>query len=372
MFFQSNLVVLGVKAFVKAAYIEFGEARASLGDHPYGDFIVRLVLHHLVVQDELVLVFQNADLDAKLHRNTRLAFADPLGVGLEDGEDFLSVRDDFTLDHATLDLIDLTHCVGDEAFNLDFLGQLKGGLRSLLGEGGQCLSDFVEVGLGYLQIRLVRFNNEGLVLFDLFRGLGLAAFFVLRVPHGLFDLAHVVGRLPPVAHAPFFTPVRGQSDGFAHGIEQQIDVGGVVDVGLNNKGVAAPTQGFVALFFYQYMACCNNELIDFIKKLWGEQTDVVFERLEVVGHIIERAMSKHFTQSVVVVDEFVQTVVVAVQVQANDTADQDVPQSHAGATVGLADLGRYLGIEQPEDQSAQLYVGVDELQSTQNFGDVVA
>ena len=37
--------------------------------------MVQKSLHHLVVQDELVLVVQNAHLDAKLHGNACLAFA---------------------------------------------------------------------------------------------------------------------------------------------------------------------------------------------------------------------------------------------------------------------------------------------------------
>ena len=73
-----------------------------------------------------------------------------------------------------------------------------------------------------------------------------------------------------------------------------------------------------------------------------------------------------------VVDEFVQAVIVAVQVQADDAADQYVPQGHAGAASGLADLRVNFGTEQFEDRSAQGKMGVDELQAAQDFGDVVA
>jgi hypothetical protein len=81
-----------------------------------------------------VLVFQNAHLDAELHGNSRLAFADPLGVGLEDGEDFLCV--DFTANHATLNLIDLAPWAMKRSFVI-----------RLPNDGGQCLADFVEVAL---------------------------------------------------------------------------------------------------------------------------------------------------------------------------------------------------------------------------------
>lgn len=80
-------------------------------------------------------------------------------MGLEDGEDFLCVRDDFTANHATLNLIDLALCVGHEAFDLQFCDQIKGITQSLRGDGGQCLADFVEVALSHIQIRLVGLDD---------------------------------------------------------------------------------------------------------------------------------------------------------------------------------------------------------------------
>ena len=67
---------------------------------------------------------------------------------------------------------------------------------------------------------------------------------VLRAGHGLLDLAQVVGPLMPVTQAQLLTPLRAQGDAFAHVIKQQVDVGGEVHMGLNDKRVAAPTQGF--------------------------------------------------------------------------------------------------------------------------------
>jgi hypothetical protein len=40
----------------------------------------------LVVKDELALVFHDADPEPKFNRHTRLAFADPSGMRLEDGK----------------------------------------------------------------------------------------------------------------------------------------------------------------------------------------------------------------------------------------------------------------------------------------------
>ena len=54
--------------------------------------------------------------------------------------------------------------------------------------------------------------------------------------------------LTPGTHATLVAPLRGEGDDFAHGIEQQIDVGGIVHIGFNDKGVAPPTQGLSVLF----------------------------------------------------------------------------------------------------------------------------
>jgi len=116
---------------------------------------------------------------------------------------------------------------------------------------------------------------------------------------------------------------------------------------------------------------CHNELVDLIEQLGREQTNVVFEALQAVQVFIKGAVAEHFTQGVVLVDEFEQTVVVAIEVQANDTANQDAPQGHAGAPGGFVDAGRYVFFQQGKDVVAQGLGGVDVLQATQNFGDVV-
>ena len=77
-----------MKAFIEAAGIEHGKAFFSLRDHGYRNLIIGLSCHHVMVQDELMLVFQDAHFDAQLNRHTCFAFADPLGVGFKNGEYF--------------------------------------------------------------------------------------------------------------------------------------------------------------------------------------------------------------------------------------------------------------------------------------------
>jgi hypothetical protein len=51
--------------------------------------VIGLLLHHLVMQYELVLVLEDADLDAQFHRDARFSLADPLGVRLKNREHLL-------------------------------------------------------------------------------------------------------------------------------------------------------------------------------------------------------------------------------------------------------------------------------------------
>jgi hypothetical protein len=66
--------------------LEYGKAFFSFRDHSYRNLIISLSFHHMMVQDELMLVFQNAHFDAQLNRHTCFAFADPLGMWFKNGE----------------------------------------------------------------------------------------------------------------------------------------------------------------------------------------------------------------------------------------------------------------------------------------------
>ena len=58
--------------------------------------------------------------------------------------------------------------------------------------------------------------------------------------------------------------------------------------------------------------------------------------------------------------------------EANHTADQNLPERHAGASDELADLRCDPTFQQLEDRVAQRNHHVDELQASQDPGDVIA
>ncbi len=85
-----------MKAFVKAAGIHGGKVFSGFGDHAYCNTIIGLFCHAVMMQDEWVLTFQNADFDTQLNRHNG-----------------------FALDDSAFDLADLTLCVLDVAFDFN-------------------------------------------------------------------------------------------------------------------------------------------------------------------------------------------------------------------------------------------------------------
>ena len=116
----------------------------------------------------------------------------------------------------------------------------------------------------------------------------------------------------------------------------------------------------------------DDDLVDLVQQFGGKQHDVVFERLKRVRLFVTLAMTEHLAKGAVLIDEFLQAVVVDIQIEPDDTADQNRPEGHAGTTVVFVDLGCDLAGQQCKHGGAQRGVGVEVLQTAQNLRDVVA
>ena len=123
--FELDLIVFGMEAFVHADAAKRSKALLCFFHDRHCDHVVGDVLHHLVMQDESVLILDHANAQAKFDGHTRLSFGDPFRVGLEQREDLLSVRNALTLQHASLNLLELPRCVHHELvkFSEEDLGQ---------------------------------------------------------------------------------------------------------------------------------------------------------------------------------------------------------------------------------------------------------
>ncbi len=102
--FLINAPFISVGALVPTHDRKPGEAFFGFFDDFHGHLLIGLPAHHLMVKDELMLILDDVDPESEFHRHYRLALADPLGVGLEDGEDFFMMRDGFVEVHPADDL----------------------------------------------------------------------------------------------------------------------------------------------------------------------------------------------------------------------------------------------------------------------------
>jgi len=85
--------------------------------HRHRHGFVAFAWHDPMMQDETILIFQDAHIQAQFHRHAGFPFADPLGVFLEQGEDLLLMRNRLPLEHPSVDLIDLSMGMLDKAFH---------------------------------------------------------------------------------------------------------------------------------------------------------------------------------------------------------------------------------------------------------------
>ena len=94
------------------------------------------------------------------------------------------------------------------------------------------------------------------------------------------------------------------------------------------------------------MAPIGRDLsVDLVEQFQGEQFNVVLQCLVGIVRRVEGTVAEHFAQGVVMIDKFVQSVIVDVQVQADDATDKDRLQAHARPAITLIHRWRNLCFE---------------------------
>ena len=94
-FFEITLILSAVGTLVPADDRKIGESFFGSFNYFHSHLVFGLPAHHLMVEDETVMVFEDVDPESKFHWYSRLALADLHGVGLKDGEGFFMMRDGF-------------------------------------------------------------------------------------------------------------------------------------------------------------------------------------------------------------------------------------------------------------------------------------
>jgi len=81
--------------------------------------------------------------------------------------------------------------------------------------------------------------------------------------------------LTPGRQTLFATKVCTGLNGLVQSVEQQVDVGRVVDIGLDNEGITASVQRRRRAFFEQLVTGPDYLLVDAIEPLGGEEAQIV-------------------------------------------------------------------------------------------------
>lgn len=105
----------------------------------------------------------------------------------------------------------------------------------------------------------------------------------------------------------------------------------------------------------------SNDGVDLSEVIFGEQGEVFFERGEgkLEGHV-EGGLAEKLTDEGVEIGGVMEAVVVAIEGEADDSEDEDLPKVHAGATGG-GFTGGLDGLEDLEDFPVYLGGGEDPL-----------
>ena len=193
-----------------------------------------------------MLIFADRHPQPQFDRHPGLAFADPFSVRLEDGEDLFAMGDTLAFQEAAADVIDLARAVGQIGVQWSQLDVGPMGLEREL-EAGQ--AGALQERFGEYQIVATGLRDLGLTGLPLGLVLSGRALELLDPPIRLVQAAQIVSALAPVTEGGLFAQVSTGLDRLAHGIGQQIEVGGKVYVSLHHEGVNAHREGVVQAFF---------------------------------------------------------------------------------------------------------------------------
>ena len=142
--------------------------------------------------------------------------------------------DRLALEHAAADLVDLAFGVGHVIIKLlqQDRQDAAADLQARSGVAGP-----LQIPLGLLQVVSVRLFDLAAFRLTLVLVLGGGMAQPLDLAIGFLELSNVVGALAPLGQAIGLRQIRTGLDALADRIQQQVGVGGKMDVGLHHEGV---------------------------------------------------------------------------------------------------------------------------------------
>ncbi len=330
-------------------------------------------VEHGVVLHEFMLVGGDEETVAEFDVGAGFAFLNPLGVGLEEGINFFGGGDRLATEEAALHEVEVFEEHGVKILERFPLGQTHG----LVAEGEQAHADFGREFVAGGEI----LAHGGVEAGGFGGGRAAAAVDGLaRAALEGFEPAAPVLRFAPAGEreagggVEFFNPVHA----LAAGVPEEVQVGGEMDVGLEDVGVDLEFKGRgggAFVFFKDDAAGGGDAGVDLAEGGLVEEGDIITERLmreaAVVGAEWRGGHAEKLADEGVMIGEIFETIVVGIETVADDAEDEDLPEIEAGAAGGFF-AGEDFGFEEREDFGLQRRVRPDPLQAGEDRGQLVA
>ena len=133
------------------------------------------------------------------------------------------------------------------------------------------------------------------------------------LPVQALELALMVAVLPPALLLVGLCQTGADGNQLANGIQQQVQVCRIVDIGLDNERVTPANNRFIG-WFDLTMSGLDHNLIDTVEYVRSEQPKVIPQRLErVPWTLLPLAMTKEQTKRLMFVRQVTNPVVVGVE-----------------------------------------------------------
>ncbi len=161
-----------------------------------------------------------------------------------------------------------------------------------------------------------------------------------------------------------------QPEHLPQAVADQGAFGGIVDVGLNDKGVGPHGLG---RFGNELMAFGDDQLVDLLDGFRADQRDVVADASPVESGLLVPVADAHDPpQSPMLFGQILELVVIEVAAEADGGQHEDLPVVHSLAAPLAAGVAVDIPGDHPENTIAQLGLAVDVLQGLKNGDDFVA
>ena len=314
---------------------------------------------YMMVRDEACSILKDQHQPSKLYRLGRLAALIQLRVRLEDAEQLLVVGNRLALEHPP------PRQVADVSRSLEVGFQVlvqRQGLRTAVpavfsrrfaerfGPRQNLVRQLQQFAVGLLHPPLI--------------ATALARGDALDRSHQLSHLAVQVLVLPPADQAEQPGQRRGQAEHLPQAVRDQAAVRGIMDVGLDHKGIA--THRLRGLRF-QAVPLPDDGLTDLLDRSGTQQVEIAFDPPPVESFLVfllalPVANSHDLTQSAVVLGEILELIVVVTASQPGPSEDQDLPVAQTRAAKrGLRPAVDIAG-DSPENSITHLGSAIDVLQ----------